>query len=100
MYIAIVDFDVAPEHRAQALDALLKEVASVRATDGCVNFRPFTDPQSETHVGVLHEWSTAEGFGTYLSSPGFARSGEILRPLMTGPPGSRRYKAELLEEVN
>jgi quinol monooxygenase YgiN len=99
MLIAIVDFEVTKDDRATALAVLLDEVSTVQAIPGCVNFRPFTDPQSQTHVGVLHEWHGDDGFAAYLASPGFAKVGEILRPMMTAPPSSRRYRAELIENV-
>lgn len=99
MYIAIVDFYVSPENRDAALSALLTEVATVHAMDGCKTFRPYIDPQSETHVGVLHEWETQDGFNGYLASDMFAKAGATLRPMMTGAPSSRRYTAELIEDV-
>lgn len=97
MLIAIVDFDTSPENRATALKILLNEVDQVRAIDGCHDFRPFTDPQSDTHVGILHEWDHAAGFAKYLASPGFAQAGIALKPLMLAPPRSRRFDAELIE---
>lgn len=99
MLIAIVDFEVKPADRATALTVLLEETETVRAMTGCTRFRPFTDPQSRTHVGILHEWSDAAGFAAYLASPGFARAGEALRPMMTAPPSSRRYHADLIEDA-
>lgn len=97
MLIAIVDFKVAPKDRPQALDVLLSEVATVRAMDGCLNFRPFINPQNHTDVSILHEWHHKEGFELYLASPGFATIGAALQPLMIGPPQSRRFDATLIE---
>jgi quinol monooxygenase YgiN len=99
MLIAIVDFEVMEQDRAAALAALLDEVSTVQAIAGCINFRPYTDPQRKTHVGVLHEWDDGDGFAAYLASPEFSNVGTILRPMMTAPPSSRRYKAELIENV-
>lgn len=99
MLIAIVDFKVTPADRDTALNTLLDEVKTVQEISGCLNFRPFTDPQSKTHVGALHEWENEEGFATYLASDGFKAVGGRLRPMMTAPPISRRFHAELIENV-
>ncbi|WP_172300427.1 putative quinol monooxygenase [Pseudoruegeria sp. HB172150] len=99
MFIALVDFHVAPENRDTALSALQGEATTVRAMPGCRTFRPHCDPDSGTHVGVVHEWDSADAFGAYVASPGFADSGKLLRPMMTQPPSSRRYSAELIEDV-
>ncbi|MBF9034628.1 antibiotic biosynthesis monooxygenase [Rhodobacterales bacterium HKCCE2091] len=99
MFIAIVDFHVAPDARDTALDHLLSEARTVRAMPGNRCFRPHLDPASGTHVGVLHEWDDAESFAAYLASPGLAASGAVLRPMMTAPPSSRRYDARLVETV-
>ena len=48
---------------------------------------------------VIHEWEDETSFAGYLSSEAFARSGAVLRPLMTVPPVSRRFHAALLETV-
>lgn len=99
MFIAHVDFDVAPEDRPHALAVLEMEVEDVRDLPGCVSFAPYADPVLPGRVSVVHEWTDETGFAAYLSSRAFARSGEELRPLMTAPPSSRRYHATLLEEV-
>jgi quinol monooxygenase YgiN len=48
---------------------------------------------------VIHEWDDQESFAGYVESDSFARSGAVLRPMMTGAPVSRRFRAELLETV-
>ena len=48
----------------------------------------------------LHRFGLIEqDFDAYLASPPFARSGEVLRPMMTGVPLSRRFDASLIESV-
>lgn len=99
MFIAIVDFKVAPDNRAAALAALLETAPAVRAMRGNLGFRPFLDPEGPHGVTVLHEWADADGFAAYGRSDAFARSGRALRPMMTSPPLSRRLRAELVETV-
>ena len=99
MLIAIVDFHVAPDARQTALAVLVHEIPTVTARADCLTFRPYCDPQSATHVGVLHEWKTETGFAGYLGSAGFKTVGETLSPMMQGPPSSRRYRAQLIETV-
>ena len=99
MFSAIVDFKVAPDDRAAALAALLDTAPDVRAMPGNIAFRAFLDPEGAEAVCVLHEWADAEGFAAYGRSEAFARSGRMLRPLMTSPPLSRRLRAELVETL-
>lgn len=99
MFIAIVDFKVAPEDRAAALAALLDAAPEVRAMPGNLAFRAFLDPEGTESVCVLHEWADADGFAAYGRSEVFARSGRRLRPLMKSLPLSRRLQAELVETV-
>lgn len=100
MIVAHVHFSVVANDRQAALDALLAEIASVRAMQGCLAFMPFADPVDDTRLGVLHEWETEADFAVYGSSDAFKTLGQVLRPMMTAPPVSRRFDAELLEAVN
>ncbi len=97
MLIAILDFDVAPADQQSALDHLLAESANVRAMPGNIAFRPYSDPLIDTRVTLVHEWQSRADFEAYLASEAFARSGEVLRPMMTNAPTSRRFTAELIE---
>ena len=110
MFIAIVDFSTAATDRPAALAQLDGERDQVRAMPGNVAFRVYADRADETRVTVLHEWDDEESFVGYLESGSFggkaptiivrpARSGEVLRPMMTGAPVSRRCHAELRETV-
>lgn len=100
MLIAIVDFDVAPSDRTAALDHLLAEVSAVSAMKGNRAYRPFADPLDDSRVTIVHEWESRIDFDAYLASPSFVRSGEVLRPMMSGAPNSRRFEARLIERVN
>jgi quinol monooxygenase YgiN len=50
-------------------------------------------------VAVIHEWADQPSFAAYLASDSFARSSEVIRPLMSEPPVSRRFQASLVETV-
>ncbi len=99
MFIAVVDFRTAPADRETALAVLKAEAPVVRAMSGNRTFRPHVDPTDPALLGVLHEWDREEDFAAYLASPGFIRSGQRLRELMSDLPSSRRYRAELAEEI-
>lgn len=99
MFIAVLDLSTAPADRAAALAQLRSEQPEVRAMPGCIDFRVFASDERDTDVTVLHEWSDEESFASYLESDAFARSGDVLRPLMTSAPTSRRFRAELVETV-
>lgn len=86
--------------RAEALEALVRQAPQVRAMKGCLAFVPFLDPTSDTDIGVLHEWASADDFAAYTASADFAAIGCLLRPMMTGAPVSRRFDAELVQTVN
>ena len=53
----------------------------------------------DTRVAVVHEWEDVSSFMAYQQSESFARSGVVIRPLMTAAPVSRRFAAQLLETV-
>jgi quinol monooxygenase YgiN len=97
--IAILDFSTAATDRPRALAQLDGERDEVRAMPGNRAFRVYASREDETRVTVVHEWDDEPSFARYLGSDSFARSGTVLRPLMTGAPVSRRFRAELLETV-
>jgi quinol monooxygenase YgiN len=98
-FIAILDFSTAATDRPLAIAQLERERPVVNSMPGCVAFRVFTDRQSDTGITVVHEWVDHASFDRYLASDAFLRSGEILRPLMTEPPSSRRFRVESVETV-
>jgi quinol monooxygenase YgiN len=97
--IAIVDFSTTASDRQAAIAQLEREQPVVSAMPGCVAFRVFASRQNDTGVTVLHEWADTTSLDQYLASEAFARSGEVLRPMMTGAPSSRRFRVELIETV-
>lgn len=99
MLIAIVDFTTAGTDRAAALAQLDRESGPVRAMPGNVAYRAYASREDETRVTLIHEWADEESFADYQKSDSFARSGRVLRPMMTSAPVSRRFRAHLLETV-
>ena len=99
MFIAILDLRTTPADRAAALAQLESERDEIRAMPGNLDFRVYAARDSEEDVTVLHEWADEPSFAAYLASDSFARSGAVLRPLMSAPPVSRRFHADLLETV-
>jgi quinol monooxygenase YgiN len=97
--IAILDFTTAATDRPAALAQLDKERDQVRAMPGNLAFRVYTSREDPTGITVVHEWDDEASFAGYLGSASFTRSGEVLRPVMTGAPVSRRFHAELLATV-
>jgi quinol monooxygenase YgiN len=100
MFIAIVDFTVAPARGLKALGVILAEATAVRAMDGNLAFQPYLHPESAGEIRIFHEWRDAADFEAYIASPAFRALSQALRPLMSGPPVSRRMTAHLLETVN
>jgi quinol monooxygenase YgiN len=97
MLIALVDFDVVAETRDVALEHLQKAAENIRAMSGNIAFRSHIDPRSQTHIGIIQEWSTEAAFDDYLASAVFADLGALLGPLMSAPPNSQRYRAEKIQ---
>jgi quinol monooxygenase YgiN len=97
--IAIVDITVAAAHRAAALAQLDGEGADIRALPGNVAFRVYASREDDGRVTVVHEWDDEAAFDGYLESAFFARSGQVLRPMLLEAPVSRRFRAELLATV-
>ena len=50
---------------------------------GNLDFRVYAAATTTEAVTVLHEWVDEPSFAGYLASSAFARSGAVLRPLMT-----------------
>ncbi len=95
-FIAILDFSTTAADRPAAIAQLEREQPVIRAMSGCIAFRAFDSHQNDTDITVLHEWIDQASFDAYLASDAFVRSGEILRPMMTGAPSSRRFRVELV----
>lgn len=98
-FIAILDFATAATERQAAIAQLEREQPAVSAMPGCIAFRVFSSRQNDTDITVVHEWIDQASFDDYLTSDAFARSGELLRPMMTRTPSSRRFRVELVETV-
>ena len=99
MLIAVLDLRTTPADRPVALAQLDSERDEVRAMPGNLDFRVYAAREDEEGVVVIHEWADEASFAGYVSSDSFARSGAVLRPLMTTPAVSRRFRAALLETV-
>jgi quinol monooxygenase YgiN len=99
MLIAVLDLRTTATDRAAALAQLEGEREEIRTMPGNLDFRVYAARDNEEAVAVIHEWADEPSFAAYLSSDAFARSGAVLRPLMTAPPVSRRFHADLLETV-
>src|SRR3546814_14977529 len=96
-FIAVLDFSVSASDRSMAVAHLEREGSTIRSMPGCVAFRVFPAQDTDTDVTVLHEWTDRAAFDGYLASDPFAPSGDILRPLMTAPPVSRRFHVGTVE---
>ena len=99
MFFALLDLRTTKGDRPLALAQLDSEKEEIRAMPGNLDFRVYADRYDAEAVTVLHEWADEGSFAGYLASSAFARSGAALRPLMTEPPVSRRFRAALLETV-
>jgi len=99
MLIAVLDLHTTPADRPTALAQLDRERDEIRAMPGNLDFRVYEARDDEGGVTVIHEWADEQSFAAYLASGAFARSGTVLRPLMTAPAVSRRFRAALLETV-
>jgi quinol monooxygenase YgiN len=98
-FIAIVDFCTTAADRPTAIAQLERERSTVTAMPGCLALRVFCGRDNDTGITVLHEWVDQASFAEYLASEAFSRSGELIRPMMTETPSSRRFRVELVEAV-
>jgi quinol monooxygenase YgiN len=99
VFIAVLDLCTTSADRADALAQLDSEREEIRAMPGNLDFRIYAARDDAGAVAVIHEWVDETSFAGYLSSEPFARSGEVLRPMLTKPPVSRRFVADLVETV-
>lgn len=98
-FIAILDVTTSAADRPAAIAQLARERPIVRSMPGCLDFRVFASSETDGGITVLHEWTDPASFADYLGSDAFARSGRLLRPMMTEPASSRRFRVELIETV-
>jgi quinol monooxygenase YgiN len=99
MFIAVLDLRTTSADRAAALAQLDSEREEIRAMPGNLDFRVYAARDDDEAVAVIHEWVDEPSFAGYLSSDAFTRSGAVLGPLVSSPPVSRRFHADLLETV-
>ena len=99
MLIAILDLRTTAGNRPAALAQLDSEREEIRSMPGNLDFRVYAARDDAEAVAVVHEWSDQSSFSAYLASEVFTRSGAILRPMVTAPPVSRRFRADLFETV-
>jgi quinol monooxygenase YgiN len=99
MFIALLDLRTAAADRGAVLAQLDSERDEIRAMPGNLDFRVYAARDNEVAVTAIHEWADQPAFAAYLASEAFARSGAVIRPLVTRPPVSRRFHADLLETV-
>jgi quinol monooxygenase YgiN len=99
VFIAIVDFRTTADDRPAALAQLDAEREEVRAMPGNLAFRVYAAREDAGLVTIVHEWDDEASFGGYQRSAAFARSGQVLRPMASQAPVSRRFRAELVETV-
>ncbi|HEY9369665.1 putative quinol monooxygenase [Streptomyces sp.] len=98
MFIAVLDLRTAPTDRPVVLAHLDSAREEIRAMPGNLEFRVYA-ARDEEGVVVIHEWDDERSFADYLATDVFDRSGTVLRPLLSAPPVSRRFRATLLETV-
>ena len=99
MLIAVLDLYTNPSDRALVLTQLDGERDEIRAMSGNLDFRVYAARDDQRAVTVLHEWADESSFAAYLASEAFARSGAVIRPMLSRPSVSRRFRAALLETV-
>lgn len=99
MIIATVDFSTAATDRPAALAQLDQERDRVRAMPGNLTYRIFASREDDTSVTIAHAWADQASFDGYQRSDSFRRIGEVVRPLITVGPVSRRFRAELFDTV-
>lgn len=99
MLIAVLDLRASAADRPAVLAQLDSERDEIRVMPGNLDYRVYAARDDDESVAVIHEWADEPSFAAYLASDAFARSGAVVRPLLTAPPVSRRFSAALLETV-
>jgi quinol monooxygenase YgiN len=95
MFTVRVAVRVRPEDRERFLAQMKREEQEVPDRfEGCERFSVYSDPGDADSVLLYEEWTSREAADAYLTSDYFRAAGEILFPLMDGPPDSAYYQAE------
>lgn len=97
MLIVQVDFEVAPENLAVALDALRSERPVVKALDGNLGYLLLTDPDHAGKVTIVHHWDNPEALANYRTSDLLKSVGAKLFPLMVGKPQTLVWNATAVD---
>lgn len=95
MIIAMVEFEMAAEDQAKVLEVLAADSVAAQKLEGCLGFKTLRLAGSKSGWVFIEEWQDIAAFEAYKASPGFARMGGALKPLMLGPPRSRAFEATL-----
>ncbi len=83
MLIAVLDLRTTAADRPAALAQLDGESDEIRAMPGNLDFRVYADRDDDGAVTVLHDGPTSRRSPPTSPPSAFARSGAVLRPLMT-----------------
>jgi quinol monooxygenase YgiN len=95
MFTVRVALRVRPDGRERCLARLEHEAREVPARfDGCERFAVYRDPSDADSLFLYEEWRDRSAADAYLRSDEFKASGEVLFPLMDGPPDSAYYESE------
>jgi quinol monooxygenase YgiN len=86
MLIVIVDFEVAPQDRADTLATLAAERRDVRSLPGNLDYSVWTDPDEDGRLRLMHGWQDLPSFDAYKLTDGFKAVGAALFPKMVGKP--------------
>ncbi len=89
MLIVIVDFEVAPQDRANTLATLREEAGTVRKLSGNLDYSVWTDPDHAGRLRLMHGWTDTPAFEAYKATEAFKAVGAVLFPKMVGKPSTQ-----------
>lgn len=95
MMVIRVQIDVKPEQHDAFVSYLQDEAATVRKLDGCERYDLYEDVTVDNRFLLYEEWASPEAFEAYRTSDLLKQSFAVLGPMMSGPPDSAYFHANL-----
>lgn len=89
--VALVEFHIAPDRRAEAVDLFPRILAQTRAFPGALRIDVLVDREDDCAWTLYEEWASAEEEAAYRAFRAGEGAVPELASVLDGPPVLRRF---------